>query len=173
MCFFRKNKEQNIEENTAPINKESKKQRLQRECHEFCDRLDIAIGAANSYLAHSDEFIDVSASDLWINKYVSLRGELTDKVILSYKKTDSYVPLYEKNKLFNSVFETLKEKIIKHNDDLAERMLPKAYDVVGDVEGRKLDKQQMISVVKPSRNHLIIAGAGDGGIIVPSQAKTA
>lgn len=162
MCFFRRKTKQNNDNNTSKIIKESSKQRKERECREFCDQLDIAIGAANSYLAHPDVFVDVTTSDVWINQYSSLRDKLTPEVIKSYKKAVRYVPLWEKNQLFNSVFETLKENIIKHNNDLAERLLPRGYEVIGNVEGRKLDKQQMISVVKPSKNHLIIAGAGTG-----------
>ena len=37
-----------------------------------------------------------------------------------------------------------------------------AYALIGDVEGRKLDQQQMTCIVKEAHNHLVIAGAGTG-----------
>ena len=37
-----------------------------------------------------------------------------------------------------------------------------AYALIGNVEGRKLDKQQMTCIVKDAHNHLVIAGAGTG-----------
>ena len=36
------------------------------------------------------------------------------------------------------------------------------YSLIGDVEGRKLDHQQMACIVKEAHNHLVIAGAGTG-----------
>ena len=37
-----------------------------------------------------------------------------------------------------------------------------AYSLIGDVEGQRLDQQQMICIVKEAHNHLVIAGAGTG-----------
>ncbi len=169
MCFFRRKPKSNSEKGvsdtlveTQTVSKETPKQRLQRESKEYCDQLDIAIGAANSYLSHPEIFVDVTTSDGWIEQYSSLRDQLTPQVISLYKKTSNYVPLWEKNRVFNNIFGTLKERIVKHNNELAERILPHGYEVIYEVEKRQLDKQQMISVVKPSKNHLIIAGAGTG-----------
>ena len=161
MCF--KNiREQNIFGFNFPFLKENQRQIKRIECKEYCDQLDIAIGAANSYLEHSNVFVDVTTSEAWINLYSPLRDKLTSNAIETYKHTEGYDLLCEKNRLFNSIFYTLKEDIIEHDDKLARKLIPHGYEMVCEVEGKRPDRQQMISIIKPSKNHLIIAGAGTG-----------
>ena len=52
---------------------------------------------------------------------------------------------------------TPKEVVVVSRNQIEE-----GYRLIGNVEGRRLDEQQMSSIVKPSMNHLIIAGAGTG-----------
>lgn len=49
----------------------------------------------------------------------------------------------------------LSEQIDRHNADVYQR-------VIGKVEGRNLDKQQLSGIVKSAHNHLVLAGAGTG-----------
>ena len=51
-------------------------------------------------------------------------------------------------------------RIAAHNDEVASFLAAKARGLIGDVEGRSLDEQQMKCIVKPVSNHLVIAGAG-------------
>lgn len=53
-------------------------------------------------------------------------------------------------------------KVNTHNDKVAFLWAQKAREVIGIVEGRRLDDQQMKCIVKPMPNHLVIAGAGTG-----------
>ena len=57
---------------------------------------------------------------------------------------------------------SLKQQISIHNDRVADAKIQNAYTLIGDVEGRRLDKQQMTCIVKDAHNHLVIAGAGTG-----------
>ena len=52
--------------------------------------------------------------------------------------------------------------IQQHNNEVANNRIDKAYELIGEVEGRKLDRQQMACIVKEAHNHLVIAGAGTG-----------
>lgn len=45
---------------------------------------------------------------------------------------------------------------------LPQNILDEAYALIGNVEGRKLDSQQMSCILKEAHNHLVIAGAGTG-----------
>ena len=54
------------------------------------------------------------------------------------------------------------EKMKEHNDRLWSMKIDKAKELIKDVEGYPLDNQQMLSVVKDVKNHLILAGAGTG-----------
>ena len=49
-----------------------------------------------------------------------------------------------------------------HNDRFLKDALTKAYSLIGNVEGRKLDEQQMTAIVKDAHSHLVLAGAGTG-----------
>jgi DNA helicase-4 len=160
MCFFKKNKEK-TKENKKPSKKELNEE-LNRQCGEVCVQIDEAILAANAYFQHKDRFVDVSAKDLWVQKYTLLNQTLTPQYISSFQRSSRYKELYAKYQTFQIIPGTLKDRITNHNNAVAQNSLYHAYQVVRKVEGRMLDQQQMISIMKPARNHLIIAGAGTG-----------
>lgn len=54
------------------------------------------------------------------------------------------------------------QQVIWHNKIYMDREVTKAYEIVGKVEGRFLDRQQMESIIKNPHNQLVIAGAGTG-----------
>ncbi len=149
MCFFSEKRKQ-------------KKEQLELECNALLSEVDIAIGAANSFLSNHDIYIDVSAADVWLEKYSELVSKCSGKSIRCYKRCSKGKELLQQVSVLLSIPGTLKNNIVKHNDDLAKRQIEEGYRLIGDVEGRKLDEQQMISIVKPSKNTLIIAGAGTG-----------
>ncbi|MCR5476275.1 MAG: UvrD-helicase domain-containing protein [Lachnospiraceae bacterium] len=52
--------------------------------------------------------------------------------------------------------------IERHNAEVLQRKIIEGYRLIGDVEGKKLDRQQMTCIVKDAHSHLVIAGAGTG-----------
>ena len=52
------------------------------------------------------------------------------------------------------------ENIDNHNRNVAVARLQNAYRIMPTVEGKQLDRQQMLSLIEPSYNTLVIAGAG-------------
>ena len=149
MCFFSEKRKQN-------------KERLENECNSLLEKINVAIGAANSYFANANAYIDISNADVWLNKYNYLIPNSTKENIHCYRKCSQGKELLKRANVFSSIPGSLGDNIRKHNDDLAKRQIEEGYRLVGDVEGRRLDEQQMISIVKPSMNTLIIAGAGTG-----------
>ena len=52
--------------------------------------------------------------------------------------------------------------IEKHNSVYLDDKVNEGYNLIGDVEGQRLDRQQMACIVKDTENHLVVAGAGTG-----------
>lgn len=149
MCFFSEKRKQN-------------KERLENECNSLLEKINVAIGAANSYFVNPNAYVDISAADIWLDKYNYLIPNSTKENIHCYRKCSQCKELLKRAYIFSTIPGSLGDNIRKHNDDLAKRQIEEGYRLVGDVEGRRLDEQQMISIVKPSMNTLIIAGAGTG-----------
>ena len=65
-------------------------------------------------------------------------------------------------KALETHFQNFDAQVSKHNDIVAEKMIPEVVQLIDPVEGKHLDKQQLKCIVKPLSNHLVIAGAGTG-----------
>ena len=65
---------------------------------------------------------------------------------------------------FIELYDSLPERIRKHNDELADRLAKDVGATINPVEGYDLDAQQLRSIAMDVRNRLIIAGAVDGVI---------
>ncbi len=141
------------------LSKEKLKQNSR--CNELIAQLSEANTEAKNY-EKPGEFIELSVVDCWNEKYSSLKGCSNENEIKRFRKAVNYqrarfeAELFEQNCLF------LQEKLSAHNDKVANQKVAEAYALIGDVEGRKLDNQQMTCIVKEAHNHLVIAGAGTG-----------
>ena len=71
MCFFSEKRKQN-------------KERLENECNSLLAEINVAIGAANSYLANPNAFVDVSAADVWLNKRHIIQKSFRDLKLVKY-----------------------------------------------------------------------------------------
>ena len=77
-------------------------------------------------------------------------------------KGDQYKRLKKTYELYQNNLKQFYADVEMHNREFLKSEVQKAYDLIGNVEGRKLDSQQMECIVKDSHSHLIIAGAGTG-----------
>lgn len=132
--------------------------------------------ACDNYILHIDTLlkqIDESLSDMqkdlkpsqtaiWQNDYKILKEDTSDDNIKSIRKAINYQELLKKRIELDETFNAVKLKINEHNERVFNKKISDAYELIGDVEGKKLDRQQMICIVKEAHNHLIIAGAGTG-----------
>ena len=73
MCFFSEKRKLN-------------KERLENECNSLLAEINVAIGAANSYLANPNAFVDVSAADVWLKKYNYLIPKSSKEKTHCYRK---------------------------------------------------------------------------------------
>ena len=131
-------------------------------CDNLIAQVDAALQEIKTLFSDSQSFVDPSKEFEWSNRNVSLIASVSITNIQKLKKATHYKSLLEKQaKLYRSA-NSLKQQISVHNNRVADEKIKNAYALIGDVEGRRLDKQQMTCIVKDAHNHLVIAGAGTG-----------
>lgn len=131
-------------------------------CDELILRVDDALTDAESMFSDPVIFVDPTEENLWRERNSMVFSSLETTDILRLKKAAQFKFLTaKKNDLF-IVARSMLNRIIQHNEQAAKKRIPTAYSLIGDVEGRKLDNQQMMCIVKEAHNHLVIAGAGTG-----------
>ncbi|MCR5118886.1 MAG: UvrD-helicase domain-containing protein [Lachnospiraceae bacterium] len=126
---------------------------------EICENIDAYVDSVEKIFSDKEKFIENSYSERMTADIGSLRKTIDDirfKVFVSKKE------VIKRARVLDFLLDDVDKKITDHNDEAAEHLIEKGYQIIGDVEGRRLDKQQMLSIVKPMRNHLVIAGAGSG-----------
>lgn len=131
-------------------------------CDNFITQVDTALQEINILFSDSQSFVDPSKETEWCNRNVSLIADVSIINIQKLKKATHYKMLLEKQAELYRNANSLKQQISVHNDRVADAKIQNAYALIGNVEGRKLDKQQMTCIVKDAHNHLVIAGAGTG-----------
>lgn len=79
-----------------------------------------------------------------------------------FAKGATYSSLKTSFESFQNAQKTFLFKIQDHNNRALKQKIEEAYQLIGEIEGQKLDLQQMACVVKDPHSHLVIAGAGTG-----------
>ncbi len=131
-------------------------------CDNLIVQIDTALQDISMLLSDSQSFIEPSKETDWYNRNTALMTNVSLPNIKKLKKASHYKTLLEKQaELYRSAV-SLKQQISTHNETVATAKINNAYALIGDVEGRRLDRQQMICIVKDAHNHLVIAGAGTG-----------
>lgn len=131
-------------------------------CESLISEIDVALQDVQDLFSDETAFVDKNCAVEWGNRYEALFIKLNTSDTKKYKKAKSYKKLKERILKLYLKAKYLKSDIGLHNEKAAELRVKKAYELIGDVEGRKLDKQQMTCIVKDAHNHLVIAGAGTG-----------
>lgn len=137
-------------------------QERNRTCQLLISRINEALLDAENIFCDQQSFVDPQAETIWKNKNKELLDDSELHKIQPLKKASQYKKLSGKQLILNDTAHSLSQKIIQHNERVAKMKLPTAYSLIGEVEGRRLDQQQMICIVKEAHNHLVIAGAGTG-----------
>ncbi len=137
---------------------------LQREalCKGLHAQLTDALSQINNLFNFSDEFIDYYQGETLYKQTHELISETETKKIKKLKRSASFSTLIATRKELYTKRDSLLQRIATHNDIVAQSRIDEGYRLVGEVEGLKLDRQQMACIVKEAHNHLVIAGAGTG-----------
>lgn len=131
-------------------------------CNELIARIDDAVRDAKAILSAEEVFVDPYTENEWKSKNGGLLADSETHKIRKLKKAAQYELLSEKQLELAKLANTMSLQILQHNGRVANMKVRAAYALIGDVEGRKLDDQQMTCIVKEAHNHLVIAGAGTG-----------
>jgi len=133
-----------------------------RQCDDLLVKFSNAVNEANSFTANKSEYVDVGLADIWNRKYGELIRSTSDSSLKKIRKARSFSDLRNRVEIARSLPRTLRSTLEQHNNNVANAQINAAYALIGNVEGRKLDRQQMLAIIKEAHNHLIIAGAGTG-----------
>lgn len=134
--------------------------------NEACDallmRVEDSIKSANNLFLSPTSFVDPQKEIDWHQDNLHLLLESEEKAIRHLSKANRYKVLHNKQGELHAISSQLNQRISDHNQNAAELRIEDAYNLIGPVEGRNLDEQQMTCLVKDIHNHLVIAGAGTG-----------
>ena len=139
-----------------------KKQEKNDACDALIKKIDIAFNDMNALFVDKQIFIEPQQANSWSEQHKSLFNDITAQSFRSLKGATQYKNLEGRKAQLLEASRVLPQRIQKHNNEVANNRILRAYELIGDVEGRKLDRQQMTCIVKEAHNHLVIAGAGTG-----------
>lgn len=139
-----------------------RKQETNNACDSYIARIDNAFKVADEQLKDRSQYVDVVFVDVWVAKTRNLHQELTKFNPRTLRRAQHYRGLLSKIKEFDCFPKQLKTTILKHNAEVLKNKISAARQIIGEVEGRELDEQQMQCIVESASNHLVIAGAGTG-----------
>ncbi len=131
-------------------------------CNQLISRIDDALRDAKAIASEPQVFVDPCVETEWKRRNNKVLVDADTQKIQRLKRASQYKRLYTKQLELMDVARSMSQQILQHNERVASMKVQAAYSLIGDVEGRKLDKQQMICIVKEAHNHLVIAGAGTG-----------
>lgn len=131
-------------------------------CNRFIQCIEYIIEQHTKLFSDVTEFIDPEAGNIWSLAAKDLHGEWINQNRVRMSKTVKFSMMLEKLDLVAEMQNSVQGRIRQHNNQVAERRAQAAYALIGDVEGRRLDTQQLNCIVKKAHNHLVIAGAGTG-----------
>lgn len=145
------------------IERHKEKVRVRNEiCNNLIQQIDLAIREINTFFRDPQSFVEPGRVAEWRKRNAELLESVTVSNIQRYKKAAAFQDLLNKQTELHYAANTLQQRITEHNARVLEVRIQNAYRLIGDVEGRKLDRQQMTCIVKDAHNHLVIAGAGTG-----------
>lgn len=131
-------------------------------CDNLIQQINVAIQEISALFKNHQSFVEPSKEFEWHDRNLILIQSISDTNIREVKKAANYKKLLSKKAELQRNASTLKQQIADHNGRVADAKIQSAYALIGNVEGRKLDRQQMTCIVKDIHNHLVIAGAGTG-----------
>ena len=145
------------------LKKYKEKIRLRNQnCNHLITQIDLALTEAHDLFVNTSDFIEPAKAQEWIHQNALLLQALEEKQIKNLKKAFRYKLLFQKQIELQQLKSSLKKEISIHNEQVASAKIENIYRFIGEVEGRKLDRQQLICIAKEAHNHLVIAGAGTG-----------
>ena len=124
-----------------------------------CNKVSSFVVSVNDKFKDKTDFIDTAWSLDVKNTCTSLQNELRE---LPFTMALTNKEIKVKKQELDTLSKDIVHRVSVYNDEVAGILSEKARKVIGNVEGRRLDDQQMKCIIKPGDSHLVIAGAGTG-----------
>lgn len=131
-------------------------------CDQLIRRIDEATKEVDCIFGNPKTYIKVTEVDDWKSHYANLINEVSNVRLHGLRRTAHYKTLENKIILLKSFPQQLKQHILEHNKIILESRIEQIQNLIGEVEGRKLDRQQLKCIAEDVDNQLVIAGAGTG-----------
>lgn len=131
-------------------------------CNELVEQLNSAILDIDRLFEKKSEYIDPIQGNQLFFKWCYLKEKLLRQPIKGLSQARSYKRLLTSIDIFTKKIDSISQQVKYHNHVLACSQIENASKLIGRVEDKALDAQQMCSIVKKAHNHLVIAGAGTG-----------
>lgn len=131
-------------------------------CDNYISKINQELLAFHQLTIDADSVVDMTDVIDWKCKNEELISSLMSREIKKLKRTVNYKNLLVKRESLLDCFYEAKQKVTLYNSFIMKKKIEEAYSIIGKVEGKELDRQQMECIVTESYNHLVIAGAGTG-----------
>lgn len=139
------------------------KKRLRNEkCNDLINRATTSVEFITSLFSDKRRFITVDATEKWRKRNIDLLNELHSGSFQKLRKAENYSALVNKKSHLSSLIDNLEKLRNQHNEQAADERASAVYSVIGEVEGKNLDRQQLVAISKEVHTHLVLAGAGTG-----------
>ena len=133
-----------------------------KKCRELSSQIDDACEELECLFDDSEKFVEPMAILTWRKRWNSLINQIDAALASVYALSIWNWSLQSKIQYFQSLSGQFKSNYSKHNNTLANKLVPFVSETIGYVEGRQLDEQQKMCIAKDVHNSLVIAGAGTG-----------
>lgn len=130
-------------------------------CTKQIGQIDAATEELNTLFACRDRFISDEDVSVWSKKYQETISALRADT-KTLKRAKRFKELSRKSAALLSTVKELEKSRNSHNEVTANERAEKVYSIVGQVEGKQLDRQQLVAISKNVHTHLVLAGAGTG-----------
>ena len=131
-------------------------------CNQILLQAETAKAFHQKLFAETTEFIETEQGADWARRVATLLAQWRSIPLARQEKTARCEELSEILDTLSLWQGDITSRIHMHNGAVAKYRAEAAYALIGDVEGRRLDEQQLNCIVKKAHNHLVIAGAGTG-----------
>lgn len=131
-------------------------------CDQLIRRINEATKEVDCFFDNPQTYVKITEIDDWKSRHASLTNKISGLKLHELKRTAHYKILENKITLLESFPQQFKRRILKHNESVLESRIKQVQDLIGEVEGRKLDHQQLKCIAEDVDNQLVIAGAGTG-----------
>ena len=154
-----KNHRRSLDKQVAAHNQRAQDNRV---CKQIRSELDALRISYTDLFRDVTEFIDPEKGNAWAKEVAKLQNRWKKVSNDRWQRTTEYSAVVRNLTDLSNLKDNIQYRVLQHNAAVAKKRVDAAYALIGDVEGRRLDEQQLNCIVKRAHNHLVIAGAGTG-----------